>query len=518
MGRRLACNGSGRWPGEAKLADAVKDLLVIGGGVNGCGIARDAAGRGLSVLLCEQGDLAGATSSASSKLIHGGLRYLEHYEFRLVREALQERERLLTLAPHIVWPLDFVLPHQGGLRPAWLVRLGLFMYDHLARRRRLPPTRSVRLGRDPMGAPLKPGFDRGFVYADCWVEDSRLVVLNARDAADRGADIRTHTRLAAAAREDGLWRCDLAGPGGGQETVRARAVVNAAGPWVGDVLRRALGQNNAKQARLVKGSHIIVPRLHDGDWAYILQNTDRRIVFVIPYEGEYSLVGTTDIPFEGDPAHVAISPAETDYLCAIVNRYFRKQVGPSDVVRSYSGVRPLYDDAAANASAVTRDYVLDMEAPEGGGAVLSVFGGKITTYRRLAEHAMEKLSAVLPCGPAWTGTAPLPGGDMPDADFPRFAAGFAAAHPFLPAALALRLARAYGTNAEAVLGGAGSLEAMGRDYGAGLHQCEVDYLVAREWAQTADDILWRRSKLGLHVPAGAAGVLDAALQHPAQAA
>ena len=279
-----------------------------------------------------------------------------------------------------------------------------------------------------------------------------------------------------------------------------------------------MGQNDAKRARLVKGSHIIVPRLYDGAWAYILQNADRRIVFVIPYEGKYSLVGTTDIPFEGDPAGVEISPAETDYLCAIINRYFTKQVGPADVVRSYSGVRPLYDDAAADASAVTRDYVLDLEAPEGGGALLSVFGGKITTYRRLAEHAMEKLAAILPCGPAWTGTAPLPGGDMPDADFGWFAAGFAAAHPFLVPALALRLARAYGTLAADALGGAGSLEAMGRDHGAGLHQCEVDYLVAREWAVTADDILWRQSKLGLHVPHGTAAALDAALRRPAQAA
>ena len=500
------------------MADEITDLLVIGGGINGCGIARDAAGRGLSVVLCERGDLAGATSSASSKLIHGGLRYLEYYEFRLVREALQERERLLALAPHIIWPLDFVLPHQGGVRPAWLVRLGLFLYDHLARRRRLLPTRSVRLARDKVGAPLLPGFDRGFIYSDCWVEDSRLVVLNARDAADRGARILPRTRLAAAVRDAGIWRCDLVGPGSEPETVRARAVVNAAGPWVGDVLRRALGQNNAKQARLVKGSHIILPRLHDGDWAYILQNTDRRIVFVIPYEGAYSLVGTTDIPFEGDPAQVAISAAETDYLCALVNRYFKRQVGPADVVRSYSGVRPLYDDAAANASAVTRDYVLEMTAPADGGALLSVFGGKITTYRRLAEHAMEKLSSALPCGPAWTSTAPLPGGDIPDADFGRFAASFAAAHPFLPAALALRMAHAYGSDAVAVLGGATTLETMGRNYGGGLYQCEIDYLVAREWAQTADDILWRRSKLGLHVPPGAAAAIDAALQHSDQAA
>lgn len=500
------------------MAHECIDLLVIGGGINGCGIARDAVGRGLSVALCEQGDLAGATSSASSKLIHGGLRYLEHYEFRLVREALQERERLMTLAPHIIWPLDFVLPHQGGLRPAWMVRMGLFLYDHLARRRRLPSTRSVRLGSDRVGVPLKPGFDRGFVYADCWVEDSRLVVLNARDAADRGARILPRTRLMAATREDGLWRCDLMGADGEPEIIHARALANAAGPWVGDVLHRALGQNTAKQARLIKGSHIIVPKLHDGDWAYILQNTDRRIVFVIPYEKNYSLVGTTDIPFEGDPSHVTISPEETDYLCAIVNRYFKKQVGPRDVVRSYSGVRPLYDDAAANASAVTRDYVLEMEQPADGGALLSVFGGKITTYRRLAEHALEKLSAALPCGPAWTATAPLPGGDIPDADFDRFAQDFSAAYPFLPYDMSLRLAHAYGSNAPAVLAGATSLEAMGKDFGGGLHRCEIDYLVVHEWAQTADDILWRRSKLGLHVPPGTAATIDAALQFSARAA
>ena len=485
------------------------DLLVIGGGINGCGIARDAAGRGLSVVLCEQGDLAGATSSASSKLIHGGLRYLEHYEFRLVREALQERERLLTLAPHIIWPLDFVLPHQKGVRPAWLVRLGLFLYDHLAARHRLHAARSVRLGSDKRGAPLKPGLDRGFVYADCWVDDSRLVVLNALDAADRGARILTRTRLISARRENGMWQFELEGVV--HEVIEARAVVNAAGPWVGDVLRRALGQNNAKQARLAKGSHIIVPKLYDGDWAYILQNIDRRTVFVIPYEGDFSLVGTTDIPFEGDPALVGISPEETDYLCAVVNYYFKQQIGPADVVRSYSGVRPLFDDAATDASTVTRDYVLDLTAPEEGGALLSVFGGKITTYRRLAEHAMEKLSAALPCGPAWTATAPLPGGTMPGADFGRFAAQFAAGHPFLPPALALRPAHAYGTDAPRVLAGATSLDAMGRDFGGGLHRCEIDYLVRREWAQTADDILWRRSKLGLHVRPGAAAEIDTAL-------
>ncbi len=506
---------------------AAVDILVVGGGINGAGIARDAAGRGLSVMLCEQGDLAGATSSASSKLIHGGLRYLEQYEFRLVREALLERERLLAIAPHVIWPLDFVLPHAGGPRPAWLIRLGLFIYDHLAPRRRLPATRAIRLDRHPAGRALRAraegGAGRGFVYADCWVDDARLVVLNARDAAERGARVLTRTRLVQARRFGDAWTCELARPDGRRETIAARVLVNAAGPWVERVLHQSVGIDSAKQVRLVKGSHIVLPRLHDGPEAFILQNTDRRIVFAIPYEGRFTLVGTTDIPFEGDPGHVRIDAAETEYLIAVVNRYFRRAVTAADVAWSYAGVRPLYDDAAKTASTVTRDYVLDVDAgPKmgpGRPAMLSVFGGKITTYRRLAEHAMEKLRPHLPpAGPAWTAAAPLPGGDMPDADFARFLDAFRGRHPFLDAALSLRLARAYGTRAERLLDGCTAMADLGRHFGGGLHQREVDYLRAEEWAETAEDILWRRSKLGLHVPGDTAALLDEALGRPMQAA
>ena len=500
-----------------RLASA--DILIVGGGINGVGIARDAAGRGLSVTLCEQGDLGGATSSASSKLIHGGLRYLEQYEFRLVREALLERERLLAIAPHIIWPLDFILPHAGGLRPAWLIRLGLFIYDHLAPRRRLPATRSIRFDRHPAGRALRPGLRRGFVYADCWVEDSRLVVLNARDAAEHGARVLTRTKLAHAARVRDGWACDLAGPDGRRETILARVLVNAAGPWVERVLAQAAGVNSSKQVRLIKGSHIVLPRLYDGPEAFILQNTDRRIVFAIPYEGRFTLVGTTDVPFEGDAGHVRIDAAETDYLLAVVNRYFRRAVTAADVVWSYAGVRPLYDDAAKNASAVTRDYVLDVDSGPDRAALLSVFGGKITTFRRLAEHAMEKLQPHLPaCGPAWTAQAPLPGGDMPDADFDRFLAAFRARFGFLDEALSRRLARAYGTRAERLLDGCARMADLGRHYGGGLHQREVDYLRAEEWAETAEDILWRRSKLGLHAPRETAALLDEALGRQMQAA
>ncbi len=495
------------------------DVLVVGGGINGAGIARDAAGRGLSVTLCEKGDLGGATSSASSKLIHGGLRYLEYYEFRLVREGLLERERLLATAPHIIWPLDFVLPHENSVRPAWMIRLGLLLYDHLAPRKRLPATRGVRLDRHPAGAPLKAGLRRGFIYADCWVEDSRLVVLNARDAAERGARILTRTRLAQAVRAGDAWSCELIGPDGRRETVVARVLVNAAGPWVEGVLNQAVGVNSAKQVRLIKGSHIVLPRLHDGAEAYILQNTDRRIVFAIPYEGRFTLVGTTDVPFDGDPGRVHIAPDETEYLVAVVNRYFRRQVTPADVVWSYAGVRPLFDDAAKSASAVTRDYVLDVDAGPDRPALLSVFGGKITTSRRLAEHAMEKLQPHLPhAGPAWTAKSPLPGGDMPDVDFDRFLAGFRARHPFLSATLSYRLTRAYGTRADRLLDGCTSMAELGRHYGGELHQREVDYLCAQEWAETAEDILWRRSKLGLHVPSGADAALDDALGRQVRAA
>ena len=491
------------------MAAAIADMLVVGGGINGTGIARDAAGRGLSVILVEQGDLAGATSSASSKLIHGGLRYLEYYEFRLVRESLLERERLLRLAPHVIWPMDFVLPLERSLRPAWFVRLGLFMYDHLAPRKRLPATRSVRLDRDPVGAALKPGFRRGFIYADCWVEDSRLVVLNARDAADRGASVLTRTRLMQATRGIDTWQCELLHPDGQRSVVEARTLVNAAGPWVTRVLNQAVGVNSGKQVRLIKGSHIVLPRLHPGPEAFILQNIDRRIIFAIPYEGLYTLVGTTDVPFDGDPARVAIDPVETSYLLDVVNRHFRRQASAEDVVWSYAGVRPLYDDASENASAVTRDYVLDLDAGPGRAALLSVFGGKVTTFRRLAEHAMERLAPHLPAaGKPWTGSAPLPGGDMPDGDFAAFLAGFRGRFPFLPPELSLRLARAYGTRADRLLAGCQSMADLGRCFGGDLHRREVDYLTRQEWAETAEDILWRRSKLGLHVPAGTARALD----------
>ncbi len=486
------------------------DLLVVGGGINGTGIARDAAGRGLSVLLVEQDDLASHTSSASTKLIHGGLRYLEYGEFRLVREALIERERLLAIAPHIIWPLAFVLPQAQSPRPAWMVRLGLFLYDHLGGRKRLPATRTIHLARDPRGAGLKPGPDRAFVYADCWVEDSRLVVLNALDAAERGADIRTGTRLIAATRDGGAWQARIA-DAQGERTVAARALVNAAGPWVAEVLATLPGTHHDRGVRLIKGSHIVLPRLYDGDHAFMLQNPDRRVVFAIPYERDFTLVGTTDEPWHGAPGRATIDPAETAYLCDTVNRYFARTVAPSDVAWSYSGIRPLYDDHAASASAVTRDYVLDLDDEDGAAPLLSVFGGKITTYRKLAEHALAKLSPVLPAGGDWTAGTPLPGGDMPGADFDAFLAGLIAARPGLPPALLHRLARAYGTRTSVVIGDARSVADLGRCFGGDLFAAEVEYLVAHEWARTAEDILYRRSKLGLHVPAGTAAALDSYL-------
>jgi len=480
------------------------DLLIIGGGINGTGIARDAAGRGLSVCLVEQDDLAAHTSSASTKLVHGGLRYLEYYEFRLVREALAERERLLAIAPHIVWPMRFVLPYGPSMRPAWLLRLGLFLYDHLGGRKTLPGSSALRFSGGGFGAGLKPEVSRGFAYSDCWVEDSRLVVLNAMDAAERGASVRTRTKLISARRQDGLWHATLQTSGGDRDTVTARRVVNAAGPWVADVLAGALGSNSGARTRLVKGSHIVVKRLHEGDHAYLLQNPDKRVVFVIPYEGRFSLIGTTDLPWTEDPAEVAITRDETAYLCESVSRWLATPVTPADVVWSYAGVRPLHDDGAENASAVTRDYVLELDAPAGEAPCLSVFGGKITTYRRLAEAALAKLGVG---GESWTGGTPLPGGDFPGGDFAAFLTDFSAAYPFLPKPLARRLARAYGTRASRILGQATSMDGLGEDFGGGLTAAEIRYLVAEEFASTADDILWRRSKLGLHVPAGTAARL-----------
>jgi glycerol-3-phosphate dehydrogenase len=489
------------------------DLLIVGGGINGVGIARDAAGRGLSVMLVEQDDLASHTSSASTKLIHGGLRYLEYYEFRLVREALIERERLWAMAPHIIWPLEFVLPQSNSPRPAWLVRLGLFLYDHLGGRKKLPATRTVALDRDPVGQGLKPGNPKAFVYSDCWVEDSRLVVLNARDASDRGARVMTRTQLVAARREaDGAgWTATIRDATGNHE-IKARAIVNAAGPWVADVLGNVPDARRDRGVRLIKGSHIVVPRLYEGAHAFMLQNPDRRIVFAIPYQEHFTLVGTTDEAWEGAPGRATISEAEADYLLDTVSRYFERPVAKSDIVWTYSGIRPLYDDHASNASAVTRDYVLDLDGSADRAPMLSIFGGKITTYRKLAEHAMAELAPFFPdAGKAWTAGATLPGGDMPGGDFDRYVDTLGATYPAMPSDLLRRLARAYGTCTDALLGDARVPADLGEDFGAGLHAREVDYLRTCEWARTAEDILFRRSKLGLHVPARAAELIDAYL-------
>ncbi len=490
------------------------DLAVIGGGVNGCGIARDAQGRGLRVVLAEMGDLAGATSSASTKLIHGGLRYLEYFKFRLVHEALVEREVLLRAAPHIVWPLRFVLPHHDGLRPWPVIRLGLFLYDHLGGRKILPGTRSLDLSRDAAGTGLKPRFRRAFEYSDCWVEDSRLVVLNAQDAFSRGADIRTRTRCTAARREQGKWRLTLRDERTGTTAdVVARAAVNAAGPWVSEVLTGVAGLDGGHRTRMVKGSHIVVDRLFDHDRAYIFQNADGRICFALPYETDFTLIGTTDLDYRGDPRDAEITIAETDYLLQAVGEYLARPIERDRIRWSYSGVRPLYDDGVSKAQEATRDYVLRLDAPGNEAPFLSVFGGKITTYRRLAEHALEQLGRFFPgMGRPWTAAASLPGGDFGHAEVPRRIADLRASYPFLSQAQAQRLFRAYGTRCGAVLAGARAMADLGRDFGAGLSEREVEYLMQEEWAECAEDILWRRTRLGLRLGAGAQAILDEFMQ------
>ena len=475
------------------------DLLIVGGGINGAGVARDAAGRGLAVLLCERSDLASGTSSASSKLIHGGLRYLEYFEFRLVREALAEREVLLSIAPHIIWPLRFVLPHDRSQRPAWMLRVGLFLYDHLTGRRRLAGSRGVRLTGRPEGAGLAAHLRRGFEYSDCWVDDSRLVSLNALDAAERGATILTRTRFMDARREGGLWSATLRDEtSGATRTVRARALVNAAGPWIARVMQDGFGRSDYSHLSLVKGSHIVVPRVHEGDHAYILQHPDKRVVFIIPFLERFSLIGTTDVPFFGDPAEAACTPGEQAYLCEAVNRYLATPLQPRDVVWSFAGVRPLYAEDGADASAISREYVLELDGRPGEPPLLSLIGGKITAYRQVAERALDKLRPWFPAmGGSWSGGAPLPGGDLPGGDFAGWLEALRARHPWLPAGLAQRLARAYGSRAERILAGAGSMEDLGKPFGGGLYEREVRYLVETEWARSADDVLWRRSKLGL---------------------
>ncbi|MDP3194343.1 MAG: glycerol-3-phosphate dehydrogenase [Tabrizicola sp.] len=509
-------------------AEVVTDLFIIGGGINGCGIARDATGRGLSVTLAEQGDLAQGTSSASTKLFHGGLRYLEYFEFRLVREALEERETLLVAMPHISWPMRFVLPLSPdmrfesdtptsrllrwvmpwakGRRPDWLIRLGLYMYDTMGGRKILPATRTLDLTQDPAGKPLQAKFRKAFEYSDCWVEDSRLVALNARDAARRGARILTRTRVTSAVRQGDLWHVTTEGPHG-PTTHRARALVNAGGPWVEDVIRNVARINSTEGVRLVRGSHIVTKRLFDHDRCYFFQGSDGRIIFAIPYEQDFTLIGTTDKDHKGAPNEAHCTDEERDYLLTFASQYFARPVTKDDVVWTYSGVRPLYNDGAKSATAATRDYVLSLD--QTGAPLLNVFGGKITTYRRLAESALAKLTPFFPqAKPAWTARVALPGGDFPHDGVAALTASLKSRHPFLTDYWAARLVRAYGTEAALILGNATTAEALGRDFGATLTEAEVRWLMSHEYATTAADVAWRRSKLGLRMTADQIETLD----------
>ena len=494
------------------------DVVVIGGGINGAGVARDAAGRGLRVLLCEQDDLARYTSSSSTKLIHGGLRYLEHYDFKLVRHALLEREVLLRSAPHIIWPLRFILPHHRELRPRWMIRLGLFLYDHIGGRKLLPKSWSVNLQSHISGAALKDIYTSGFEYSDCWVQDSRLVVLAARDASDRGADIRVRTTCTDLTSSGDHWLVELLDNQSGQtQQIKSRAVINAAGPWVEEV-QDLQERNKVKHGvRLVKGSHVVVKKLFDHDYTYIFQNGDGRVLFAVPYEKHFTLLGTTDIEVEGDPAGVEIETRETEYICTAVSEYFKTPVRAEEVVWSYTGVRPLFDDAAANASKVTRDYVLHLN--ESGPPLVSIFGGKITTFRKLSEEVVDMVlprlgdlrTGDLPTGDtrkAWTASATLPGGDIPNADFDAFVTLKKSQYPWLPESLLNDYTRNYGTLIDTLIGNASSVEELGVQFGGDLYESEVRYLMSYEWARTAEDILWRRSRKGLHVADGTAEQVD----------
>ncbi|MDD2868020.1 glycerol-3-phosphate dehydrogenase [Neomegalonema sp.] len=497
----------------------VLDLFVIGGGINGCGVARDAVGRGYRVGLAEMGDLASGTSSGATKLIHGGLRYLEHYEFRLVREALRERETLWAMTPNLIRPMRFVLPmEKGGPRPAWMIRAGLFLYDNLGGRKLLPATSPVDLRKDPLGAALKPEFGRAYEYSDGWVDDARLTLLNARDAADKGAEILTRAKVVSARREGGLWRIDVEREGA-QMIRRARMLVNAAGPWADIVLREALGRREARHVRLVQGSHIVTRRRFPGERAFFFQNPDGRILFAIPYERDFTLIGTTDQDFTGDPSRAQITPAETDYLIEMANAYLREPIGRADVVWSYAAVRPLYDDGAGKAQEATRDYVLNLEAPAGEAPLLDVFGGKLTTYRRLAESALEKIGqAIGPKAGPWTAWSHLPGGDFPVRGLAEETAKLLRARPFLGEALAERLMRLYGLDSYRMLEGVYTAEGLGRRFGADLHEAELRWMMTREWAFTAEDVLWRRSKLGLRFTAQEAEELEKAMAEARRAA
>jgi len=477
------------------------DLCIIGGGINGVGIARDAAGRGLSVLLIEKDDLGQGTSSRSGKLVHGGLRYLEYYAFRLVREALIEREVLLESAPHIIWPMRFVLPHSAEDRPAWLVRAGLFLYDHLGGRKRLAGTRVLNLHKSPEGDCVKSQYKKAFEYSDCWVDDARLVVLNAVDAVERGAIVKSRTRFEHATKKDKLWHISInSSVGDNTREVRARCLINAAGPWVNDVIDGIHSVTTKRRVRLVKGSHIVVNKFWQGEHAYLVQNTDKRVIFINPYENGKALIGTTDIPFEGEPDDVHIDDSEIEYLLAAVNRYFKIKLEVDDILQRFSGVRPLYDDNSSNPSAVTRDYLFDIDEDEDGAVLLSVFGGKITTYRKLAEHALDKLKNVFPTmGAAWTASSTLPGGDIDNADFEKFQSQQLVRYPFLAPELVKHYARLYGTRTNALLGDVTSEADLGRQFAEFFYEVEACYLIDFEWARSADDVLKRRTKHGLHM-------------------
>jgi len=472
-----------------------KDLIVIGGGINGAGIAADAAGRGLSVLMLEARDFASATSSASSKLIHGGLRYLEHYEFRLVSEALAEREVLLKMAPHLAFPMRFRLPHRPHLRPAWMIRMGLFLYDHLGKRTSLPASKGLKFGSDSV---LKPEITRGFEYSDCWVDDARMVIVNAQAVTERGGEVKTRTRVTRAWRENGLWVVEAENTDSGEKfRWQAKGLVNAAGPWVKEFFDHGLELKSPYGIRLIKGSHIVVPRVHTDKQAYILQNEDHRIVFVIPWMDEFSIIGTTDVEYHGDPKEVAIDDNEIDYLLKVFNVHFRHSLTRQDIVWTYSGVRPLCDDESDSPQAVTRDYTLDVHDDQGKAPLLSVFGGKLTTYRKLAEHAMEKLAKYYPeAGPAWTKTSVLPGGHF-SGSREDFAAGLRRRYPFITDAMATHYARTYGSNTEKLLGNAQQLEDLGENFGHEFYEAELRYLVDHEWVRELDDAIWRRTKQGM---------------------
>ena len=486
------------------------DILVVGGGINGCGIARDAAGRGLRVLLCEKDDIASHTSSNSTKLIHGGLRYLENYEFSMVREALSEREVLMDIAPHLIWPMTFVLPHARHLRPAWMIRIGLFLYDHLGKRTRLPASAKIDLTTHRAGDALKGDNRIAFTYADCATMDSRLTLLNALDAAERGATILTHTRCIRAERQAAGWLATLESAQG-RQAVKARAIVNAAGPWVRTFIDDALHDDARHGVRLVQGSHIIVPKIFHHDCAYIFQNADQRIGFAIPYENDFTLIGTTDQEFRGDPSQVRATDAEINYLCDLANQYFRQQITPDDVLATFSGVRPLFDDKSGKASKVTREYVLDLDRGENNQAapILNIFGGKLTAYRQLAEKSVNKLLPVLGCDkPDWTDEKQLPGGDIPDGDFAAFFHGLQKQYPWMDDKLLHRYARQFGTRISEVMQTANAVTDLGEYFGASLYAAEVRYLMDREWARTPEDILWRRTRQGLWADADTRAALE----------